>query len=89
MDIEYDPAKDAINRENHKVSLELAQSLEWDALWVMEDCRKDYGEPRFIDYAPIGRRVYCVVFTMRGGVYRIISLRKANRREVKYYASQI
>jgi len=42
-----------------------------------------------IGYAPIGERVFCVVFTDRGDQRRIISLRKANAREVKRYASQI
>lgn len=47
------------------------------------------GELRLIGYAPMGSRVFCVVFTDRGDQRRIISLRKANRREVKRYASQI
>ncbi|PSF07813.1 BrnT family toxin [Marinobacter halophilus] len=42
-----------------------------------------------IGYGPIGNRVYCVVFTERGEVRRIISLRKANRREVRLYAGKI
>jgi uncharacterized DUF497 family protein len=34
----------------------------------------------------VGVRLYCVVFVDRGDVRRIISLRKANRREEKRYA---
>lgn len=36
----------------------------------------------------IGDRLYCVVFTQRGDTMHVISLRKANSREVKHYADQ-
>ena len=62
--------------------------LEWDALRVKTDVRRDYAELRMIGYAPIGNRVYCDVFVDRGDVRRIISLRKANMREVRDYAKQ-
>ncbi len=39
-----------------------------------------------IGYALVGARLYCVVFAGRAGVRRIISLRKANDREVDLYA---
>ncbi len=42
-----------------------------------------------IGYAPIGRRLYCVVFVDRGEVRRVISLRKANSREVRMYETAI
>jgi len=38
-------------------------------------------------YAYIGLRLYCVVYTDRDDQRRIISLRKANNREIKNYAS--
>ncbi len=85
----FDPAKDAANRAKHGVSLAEARRLEWDWLLAIQDERHEYGEPRWIGYAPIGARVYCVVFTDRGGERRVISLRKANRREVRSYERQI
>ncbi|WP_248885162.1 BrnT family toxin [Acidithiobacillus acidisediminis] len=89
MQITFDPAKDQRNTNKHGLSLSLASRLEWDLLLATVDDRKAYGELRMIGYAPIGTRVYCVVFTDRGEERRIISLRKANSREVKQYASQI
>ena len=89
VEIEFDPKKDASNFAKHGVNLSLAQELNWDMLLAVKDFRNDYGEIRWIGYAPIRDRVYCVVFTERSRVYRIISLRKANKREVKSYASQI
>ncbi len=67
----------------------MAVDLEWDWLRAEEDRRYDYGEIRMIGYAPIGIRVYCVIYTDRDDIRRIISLRKATRREVKNYASEI
>lgn len=85
MRIEFDAEKDGANRENHGVSLGEAALLDWTAAFVKEDSRKDYGEKREIGYGPIGNRLYCVVFVRRHDVFRIISLRKANRREVQAY----
>lgn len=86
MEIEFDADKDAVNVEKHGVSLADASHLEWDTLWAMEDRRREYGERRMIGYALLGERLYCVVFTERSDAYRIISLRKANNREIRFYA---
>jgi uncharacterized DUF497 family protein len=88
MRIEFDPDKDAINRAKHGVSLSLAIELDWDAALVWVDGR-EYGELRIIALAPDTAVLYYVVFAERGPVKRIISLRRANRREVKYYVENI
>jgi len=75
--------------DKHGVSLALAVDLEWDWLLATSDARRNYGELRMVGYAPLGVRVFCVIFTDRGKERRIISLRKANDREVRRYASQI
>ncbi|WP_018144151.1 MULTISPECIES: BrnT family toxin [unclassified Thioalkalivibrio] len=85
MEIEFDADKDAANQAKHGVSLALAVSLEWETLLAMEDRRKDYGECRMLGYALMGDRLYCVIFTDRENVRRIISLRKANNREISRY----
>ena len=68
------------------VSLAEAESFEWDTTVVVEDVRQAYGETRMIDTGYIGDRLYVVVFVDRGNTRRVISLRKANEREVKRYA---
>ncbi|MFM2006166.1 MAG: hypothetical protein RLZZ09_1821 [Pseudomonadota bacterium] len=88
MRIEFDTTKDRLNIDKHGVSLNEAGALEWDAGLTWDDTRKDYGEPRQCGLVPIGARLYHVVFVERGSHRRIISLRKANRREVKRYADQ-
>jgi uncharacterized protein (DUF4415 family) len=42
------------------------------------DTRRDYMEVREVGFALIGTRLYCVVFTQRGDVMHVISLRMAN-----------
>ena len=50
------------------------------------DQRRDYGEDRISGLGYIGDRLFYVVFVARDEERRIISLRKANQREVKRYA---
>jgi len=85
MEYEWDDHKAACNRRNHGVDFTSIIDFDWEAAMVIEDQRKDYGERRFIAYGPIGNRLHCVVFTLRDDVIRIISLRKANCREVARY----
>lgn len=85
MRIEFDPAKDASNLEKHGLSLALAVELDWDASLVWVDERYAYGELRMVALAPDTGILYYVAFVDRGETRRIISLRKANRREVKHY----
>ncbi len=49
------------------------------------DARYEYGEQRFRVYGCIEGRLFVVVYTPRGQTIRIISARKANRREVRKY----
>lgn len=86
MEITFDPAKDQINQSKHGVSLALAARIDWPEVMSKPDARHDYGELREIGYAVIEQRLFCVVFTQRGDVMHVISLRKANSREVKAYA---
>ena len=85
MLVEFDPAKDELNQAKHGVSLALARQLDWDAALVWVDDRFTYDETRMIALAPIMSTLYYVAFVDRGEVRRIISLRRAERREVKHY----
>lgn len=57
----------------------------WEGAVIRQDTRKDYGETRYAALGPIGGRSHCVCFTVRGNNLRIISLRKANEREVRIW----
>lgn len=88
MKFTFDPNKDAINFEKHHLSLAEAANLEWnDALsWI--DDRHDYGEIRQIALVPMKQRLYVAVFVDKKTERRIISLRKANRREYDRYEQE-
>jgi uncharacterized DUF497 family protein len=86
MELTFDPVKDAINPAEHGLSLAEAEAIDWETLWALEDRRLDYGEVRMLGFAYIGLRLYCGVYTDRDETRRIISLRKANSREVARYA---
>jgi uncharacterized protein len=89
MRIEFDPVKDEANIVKHGLSLLKAGELDWDAALVWVDDRFAYGEVRMIALAPETEILYYVAFVDRGEARRIISLRQANRREVKHYVENI
>lgn len=86
MEIAFDITKDAANLEKHGISLAAAATLEWDDALVWLDERHNYGEVRMCAISYISDRLYYVVYVDRDEARRIISLRKANLREVKRYA---
>ena len=67
----------------------MAAELDWDAALVWVDDRFDYDETRMIALAPKTENLYYVAFVDRGKTLRVISLRRANRREVKHYVQSI
>ena len=89
MRIEFDPAKDKANQAKHGVSLALAAELDWEAALVWFDARFEYDELRVIALAPKTEILYYVAFVDRGQARRVISLRRANRREVKRYVQSL
>ncbi len=86
MDITFDSTKDKANQMKHGVALSLALEFEWNEAVAWEDVRRPYGEARTVAIGYVGQRLYVVVYADRGDARRIISLRKANRREVNFYA---
>lgn len=86
MSYEFDPAKDERNLDKHGLSLADAEGFEWETAVVHEDTRKLYAEPRFEAKGFIDERLHVMVYCLRADVVRVISLRKANAREVKDYA---
>ena len=89
MRFEFDLSKDKANQAKHGVSLVLAVEFDWEAALVWVDGRFEYKETRMIALAPGSGILYYVAFVDRGEVRRIISLRRANRREVKHYVESL
>lgn len=85
MRIEYDAAKSRRNAGVRGISFFDAIELLSGPNVTQPDARRDYGEQRVIAYGLIRGRLHVCVYTQRGDAYRIISLRKANRREIDAY----
>lgn len=87
FEFEWDAAKAATNIAKHGVSFEEAVAVFADPRRrTFVDDRSDYGERRSMTVGRIRGREYSVVHTQRDGAIRIISARKANPRERRYYA---
>jgi uncharacterized DUF497 family protein len=89
MRIEFDLAKDAANQIKHGVSLSVAGKIDWEAVLVWIDDRFEYNKMRMVALVPKADILNYVAFADRGVVRRIISLRRANRREVTYYVENV
>lgn len=81
---EWDEAKRRENLEKHAIDFVAAFNFEWDDAVYNESPR--YGETRWAATGYIGNRLYKVIYTMRDDRKRIISLRRANKREERDYA---
>jgi len=86
MKIEYDVNKSLKNEQARGISFELARQFDLETAMIKIDVRKCYGELRFNALGLIGERLYHMTFTVRTDVIRVISLRKANNREIRDYA---
>jgi uncharacterized DUF497 family protein len=87
-DLEWDDAKNLANRAKHGVAFEAIHGMDWAGAVITADTRLDYGEDRFILRGLIAGRLYVGAFVLRGRTLRLISLRKANRREVRTYEAE-
>lgn len=81
---EFDPNKSHVNLKKHGVDFHQACEL-----WLkdgIETLGKSNKEPRFIRIGLIGAKLYSCVFTIRGEVIRIISVRRSRiDEEIKYH----
>jgi len=85
MQFSCDPNKSRANYFKHGIVLEFAQYLDWTKEVVWQDVRYSYDEVRMSGLVPLEGKVYAVVYVVRAEFTRMISLRKANKREAKHY----
>jgi len=85
---EFDDAKNAPNIKLRGMAFERLADLDFDTAITIDDTRRDYGERRMRVIGFIDGRLHVAVVTPRGERIRIISLRRANRREEKAYAQE-
>jgi uncharacterized protein len=70
------------------LAFSLAEDFDWTTALIAEDTRNDYPERRYQALGGIGDVLHMLVFTPRGATVHVISLRRANQRERKRYATQ-
>lgn len=83
MRFEFNKEKSAANQQKHGINLAQATEL-WATAYVTVAART-VGEPRWM---VIGRRaggVYACIYTLRGEVLRLISCRRASKKEARLY----
>lgn len=85
MKITFDPAKDEQARVERGLSLAVGIDIIRSQLLTRIDTRRDYGEERRIAYGYLNGRLHVCVYTVREDELRIISVRKANDREISRY----
>jgi uncharacterized DUF497 family protein len=81
MRFEWDENKARSNKAKHGIDFEAVHASDFDtALYTIDDTM-NYGEERILAIGVVGARLHALVFTERGDVVRVISLRQATRSE--------
>ena len=89
MEIEFDPAKREKTLQERGLDFAHAVNLFAGRHLTVQDTRLNDPEDRFITVGHLARRLVVIVWTPRGEVRRIISMRKANGREKIFYRLQV
>jgi hypothetical protein len=83
VEIEFDPAKNRKNIQQRGLPFALAAEFDWTTALIAASDRR--GESRFFAIGYIGNRLHALVFKTNRTAIRVISLRRANKKEVKRY----
>lgn len=85
MEIDFDAGKSARNIAARGLGFERAADFDFQTAVLTVDDRRDYGETRMTAIGGLDGILHVLIFTVREGALRVISFRKANKREVKRY----
>jgi uncharacterized protein len=85
MSISFDPAKRDKTLAERGLAFEDSEEVFAGQTFQRVDDRHDYGETRIVTVGFLQGRMVIVVWTPRGSVRHIISMRKANEREQAQY----
>ena len=86
MQLEYDPETSEANRIKHGIDFDQAQAL-WSDPFLIDAPALTEDEPRFVAVGRIGATHWTAIVTWRGERLRIISERRARKREIERYES--
>jgi uncharacterized DUF497 family protein len=85
MEFKWDPAKRLTNLAKHGLDFDDVPRLNWDEMTILEDRRFAYGEKRYWAFGMLDGRLHMIAFTRQEQVIRVISFRRASRKERKSY----
>lgn len=85
MKLDWDEAKRQATLRTRGLDFADVARIEWDAAIVLDDDRRDYGERRQVCLGLLHGQLVVVAYTFRGDALRVISMRRANRRERRIY----
>lgn len=85
MKFEWDAAKSRRNLRERRVSFDVVVELFAGHVVEFEDTRRDYGERRVKAVGEVEGVFFACIYTDRDDVRRIISVRRASRRERSDY----
>ncbi len=85
MEIAFDSAKNARNIADRGLSFERVVEFDFDGAIFSVDIRREYGETRYRALGFLDGRLHALVFVEMAKGIRVISFRKANKREVRWY----
>ena len=86
MEFEFDARKSAANLRKHGIDFVEAQKL-WEDQDRLEVPARTVDEPRWVVFGRIGSGHWSAIVTYRGGRIRLISVRRARKKEVFLYES--
>ena len=89
MEIEFDFEKRDKTLKERGLDFSHAVEVFAGVHYTGQDTRMGYAEDRFITVGTLKSRLVVLVWTPRGEIRRIISMRKANEREKAIYASYL
>lgn len=81
----WDQTKNRRNIELRSIDFAVVHHFEWNGALVAEDTRQAYGEKRYQALGMLSGKLHVLIFTPRNEATRVISLRRANKREEKIY----
>ena len=85
MIIDFDPAKSAKNLAERELPFTCVVDFDWASASVAVDNRNAYPEQRLAAIGYLNERLHVLYFTPIAGSIRVISLRRANKREDSRY----
>ena len=89
MVLEFDEAKSARNLRDRGIGFDRFAEMDLRFAVQVVDVRREYGEHRVRMFGPIDGRLHAAVITTRVDRVRVISLRRANAREERWYEKEI